>query len=137
MPAEKSYLNVATIPYEDGRIYLKITLRHKATEAFIGCYRMAFYRRGTGFIGLRASGAPTVSTVDFEGNCAITPLFANNPTTLAEAKTFLSEFDTVLRYAEELYEAELTKKAQEREQEIREAGEQLATLENLNDFFNN
>lgn len=49
MPAEKSYLNVATIPYEDGRINLKITLRHKATEAFIGCYRMAFYRRCTGF----------------------------------------------------------------------------------------
>ena len=136
MPADKNYESVKSFVCDD-RVTLYIKLRHPIDEEFLACYREAFYKRGGSFPTFRASGAPTVSDLTFDGNCVKTNPFPNAPLPLAEAKTFLTEFDAVLGCADELYAASLSKRARGREEELRQAREAATNAASHNEFFKN
>ena len=136
MPADKNYESVKSFVCDD-RVTLYIKLRHPIDEEFLACYREAFYKRGGSFPTFRASGAPTVSDLTFDGDCVKTNPFPNAPLPLAEAKTFLTEFDAVLGCADELYAAFLAKRARGREEEPRQAREAATNAASLNEFFKN
>ena len=136
MPADKNYESVKSFVCDDW-VTLYIKLRHPIDEEFLACYREAFYKRGGSFPTFRASGAPTVSDLTFDGDCVKTNPFPNAPLPLAEAKTFLTEFDAVLGCADELYAAFLAKRAREREEGLRQAREAATNAASLNEFFKN
>ena len=136
MPADKNYESVKSFVCDD-RVTLYIKLRHPVDEEFRVCYHEAYYKRCLVYPSRRSSGAPTVSDLTFDGNCVKTNPFPNAPLPLAEAKTFLTEFDAVLGCADELYAASLSKCARGREEELRQAREAATNAASLNEFFKN
>ena len=134
MPADKNYESVKSFVCDD-RVTLYIHLRHPIDEEFRVCYHEAYYKRGLVYPSRRSSGAPTVAELIFDGDRVVTKPFPNEPGALAEAKTFLSELDDVLGCAERLYAALLAKRAQEREEELRQARVDAEKTISLTDFF--
>ncbi|MCR5693259.1 MAG: hypothetical protein K6G74_04795 [Bacilli bacterium] len=133
-----NYKNLETIKTLDcdNKIALRIKLKQIANFEFENCYQDAIVKLGS-HVSLRASGAPTVDNVVFEGQYAITRPFPNNKLALGDAKDFLNEFDSVIGFTYKLYEELQHQKAKEEEIKKQKAEERKKEIDKLDDFFNN